>query len=403
MKADKRFLQGALFGALIMLFIGMAGIFLPNVFVHALGSDELKNKIQEAEQVSEKKLKKIQDMMSQYYLYSDDIEEEQLEDAIYTGFVSAMEDPYTVYYDQEATKQLLESTTGEYTGIGAAMVQNLETKEIIITTVYKDSPAEKAGLQEGDILYQVDEQVVGENDTSEVVSWIKGEVGTEVVLHVYRGDKYEEKTLTAVRDVIERQTVDYVMKENNTGYIYVSEFDKVTYDQFEKALTDLENQGLESLVIDLRNNPGGNLDIVVEMLRLLLPKGEVVSIQDKYGNKQVYECDGKHQFQKPLAVLVNGYSASASEIFAGAVKDYNLGTIVGTTTYGKGIVQELFNLGDGTMIKITTAEYFTPNGENIHGKGIEPDISIEYEYDENQPEGDSQLNKALEVVRESGT
>ena len=176
-------------------------------------------------------------------------------------------------------------------------------------------------------------------------------------------------------------------------------FEDVTYEQFKSALEDLEAQGMEGLVIDLRNNPGGNLDTVVEMLKLILPEGRIVSIKDKYGNEETYDCDGKHEFQKPLAVLVNGYSASASEIFAGAVKDYGIGTLVGTTTYGKGIVQELFSFEDDTMIKITTAEYFTPSGENIHKKGIQPDVEVEYTYDASNPTSDNQLQKALDVVK----
>ena len=188
-------------------------------------------------------------------------------------------------------------------------------------------------------------------------------------------------------------------KRENIGYIRIQEFENVTYEQFKSALETLENQGMQGLVIDLRNNPGGNLDTVVEMLRQILPEGRIVSIKDKYGKEDVYDCDGKHEFRKPLAVLVNGASASAAEIFAGAVKDHGLGTLVGTTTYGKGIVQDLFSFDDGTMLKVTTAEYFTPSGENIHKKGIRPDVEIEYVYDEENPSYDNQLQKALEIVK----
>ena len=218
-------------------------------------------------------------------------------------------------------------------------------------------------------------------------------------LSVYRGEDREEHTLTAVREKIQSQTVEHEMKEDKIGYISVQGFEDVTYEQFKSALEDLEAQGMEGLVIDLRNNPGGNLDTVVEMLKLILPEGRIVSIKDKYGNEETYDCDGKHEFQKPLAVLVNGYSASASEIFAGAVKDYGIGTLVGTTTYGKGIVQELFSFEDDTMIKITTVEYFTPSGENIHKKGIQPDVEVEYTYDAANPTSDNQLQKALDVVK----
>ena len=189
------------------------------------------------------------------------------------------------------------------------------------------------------------------------------------------------------------------MKEDKIRCNSVQGFEDVTYDEFKAALEEHEAQGMEGLVIDLRHNPGGNLDTVVEMLKLILPEGRIVSIKDKYGNEETYDCDGKHEFQKPLAVLVNGYSASASEIFAGAVKDYGIGTLVGTTTYGKGIVQELFSLEDDTMITITTAEYFTPSGEKIHKKGIQPDVEVEYTYDAANPTSANQLQKALDVVQ----
>ena len=209
----------------------------------------------------------------------------------------------------------------------------------------------------------------------------------------------EELTVTAVRDTIEVQTVEYEMKEGKIGYISVSEFDTVTYDQFSEALDSLDEQGMEGLVIDLRNNPGGNLDTVTEMLRLLLPEGTIVSVKDKNGDTEELTCDGEHEFTKPLAVLVNQYSASASEIFSGAIQDYGIGQIVGVTTYGKGVVQQLVDLGDGTYLKLTIAEYYTPSGRSINGVGVEPDVEVEYEYDENNPEADNQLERALEVVR----
>ena len=209
----------------------------------------------------------------------------------------------------------------------------------------------------------------------------------------------EEVELTATRDIIEVQTVSSEMKDDQIGYIAVSEFDSVTYDQFEAALNDLESKGMQGLVIDLRGNPGGSLTTVTDMLKLLLPEGTIVSTKDKNGNTEEITCDGKHEFTKPLAVLVNQYSASASEIFSGAIQDYGTGTIVGMTTYGKGVVQQLMDLGDGTCLKVTIAEYYTPSGRSINGTGVEPDVEVEYEYDENNPDADNQLDKALEVVQ----
>ena len=210
----------------------------------------------------------------------------------------------------------------------------------------------------------------------------------------------EKLELTAVRRIVESETVEYEMKEGKAGYIQVKEFDSVTYEQFREAWEDLEGQNMQGLIIDLRSNPGGNLDIVLEMLRMILPKGTIVSTEDKSGEKEEYFCDGKQEFTRPLAVLVNGYSASASEIFAGAVQDYGIGTIVGTNTYGKGVVQRILNLKDGSSVKITISEYFLPSGRNIDKKGIAPDIEIDYEENEENPDADNQLEKALEIVRE---
>lgn len=346
----------------------------------------------------EHKLDRLNALIEKYYLYEDEIDKDALVEGIYSGYAGALGDPYTEYYDEQEAKELFETTNGELFGIGASMSKQLGTDEITIVNVYEDSPADKAGLKSGDILYKVDEHETAGYELDTVVSWIKGEKGTSVVLHVLRDGK--EVEVTAVRDKIEVQTVAYEMKEDQIGYIAVSEFDSVTYHQFETALEDLEKQGMKGLVIDLRNNPGGNFDTVTDMLKLLLPEGVIVSTKDKEGNVEEVTCDGANEFDKPLAVLVNQYSASASEIFSGAVQDYGIGEIVGMTTYGKGVVQQLMDLGDGTCLKMTIAEYYTPNGRSINGKGVEPDVEVEYEYDENNPEADTQLEKALEVVKD---
>ena len=346
----------------------------------------------------EHKLDRLNALIEKYYLYEDEIDKDALVEGIYSGYAGALGDPYTEYYDEQEAKELFETTNGEFFGIGASMSKQLGTDEITIVNVYEDSPADKAGLKSGDILYKVDEHETAGYELDTVVSWIKGEKGTSVVLRVLRDGK--EVEVTAVRDKIEVQTVAYEMKEDQIGYIAVSEFDSVTYHQFETALEDLEKQGMKGLVIDLRNNPGGNFDTVTDMLKLLLPEGVIVSTKDKEGNVEEVTCDGANEFDKPLAVLVNQYSASASEIFSGAVQDYGIGEIVGMTTYGKGVVQQLMDLGDGTCLKMTIAEYYTPNGRSINGKGVEPDVEVEYEYDENNPEADTQLEKALEVVKD---
>jgi len=384
----RSFIKGALVGALAMLVI--VGIVLTNLF----GLDGI------LDSATEQKMQVIKNMIESAYLYEDKVDEEVLQESIIKGYVAGLGDPYSVYYNEAETKSLMESTSGEFGGIGVVITQEIETQIITLTTVYEDSPGEKAGLCDGDILYKVDGEEVTGQDLDTVVSKIRGEKGTTVEITVLRGDASEEHTCIVTRDIIEVNTVAYEMKEQNIGYILVSGFEAVTYHQFEAALKELTNQGMQSLVIDLRNNPGGNLSTVCDMLDLILPKGTIVSTKDKNGKGDVITSDDEHQLSIPMAVLINGNSASASEIFAGAIQDYGVGTLVGTTTYGKGIVQNVYGLPDGTSLKLTTSEYFTANGRNIHGIGIEPDVKVEYVYDEEHPEADNQLEAALECLRE---
>lgn len=318
----------------------------------------------------EKKLNKLKKLIDENYLYTDDLKEEDLENGLYSGYINALGDPYSVYYDEEQTRSLQESTSGEYSGIGVVFSQNQETKVITAVQVYENSPANEAGIQVNDILYKVGDKDVSGTDLSDVVQLIRGVENTTVDITVLRGDDAKEVTMTVTRRKIQVETVKSEMKDDQIGYIRVTEFDSVTYDQFKSALGSLEDQGMKGLVVDLRANPGGNLATVTQMLDLLLPKGTIVSTKDKSGHEEVISSDDEHQFTKPMSVVVDGNSASASEIFAGAIQDYGLGSIVGTTTYGKGIVQQIFDLGDGTCVKLTMAEYYTPNGRNIHKKEL---------------------------------
>ena len=392
MKKDNRFLKGALVGALAMFCVIIVG---GGLWKAASSFGIVPAFTGKAK--AERKLKLLDTIIDKYYLYEDEVDEDALAEGMYAGYLGGLDDPYSAYFTEEETKALFESVSGEFYGVGAVLSQNVSTGEVTITQVYEESPAEKAGLREGDILLQVDEQKITDESLDEIVNWIKGEKGSEVVLHVLRDGK--ETEVTAVRDIVKSVTVEYELKEDQIGYIYIQEFDDVTVEQFEEALKELEAKGMRGLVIDIRNNPGGNLDTVVEMLQMLLPKGDIVSIRDRNGEQEKYTCDGSREFEKPLAVLVNQYSASASEIFSGAVQDYGVGEIVGMTTYGKGVVQDILNLGDGTSMKITTAENFLPSGRSINEKGVTPDVEVEYVYDEENPEYDNQLEKAIETVK----
>lgn len=391
MKDKKGFLQGALCGALAILLV--AGLMSCGMRTYGirLGGQKHSREI-------DNKISGLRELIDARYL--GEVDDSELEEGLYKGLISGLEDPYSVYYDEEETKKLVEATEGEYDGIGAVLTQNMDTGIITLVQIYEDSPAMEAGLKDEDILYKVGDMEVTGKDLTEVVSHIKGEKGTEVSLTVLRGENNEEVTVTAVRNTIQAQTIEYEMKDDKIGYIEVSEFDLVTYAQYEDALTDLEGEGMEGLIVDLRNNPGGNLKTVCDMLDLMLPEGLIVYTEDKEGNREEMESDEERQFHLPMVVLMNGNSASASEIYAGAIQDYGIGKIVGTQSYGKGVVQQIFDLKDGTCVKLTIAEYFTPKGRNINGTGITPDVEVEYEKNEEDPEADNQLDKAVEVLKE---
>ena len=312
MKNRKSFLKGALCGALAMLLV--AGLVSCGLKVNN-GNSDITSK-------TEDKISELQNLIEKHYM--GDVKEKNLEDGVYKGYINGLNDPYSVYYNKKETKELYESTGGEYSGIGAVMSQNTETGVITLVQIYKDSPAEKAGLKENDILYKVEGKEVTGKDLSKVVSKVKGEKGTTVELTVLRGEDAKEVTVTATRDTVQAQTIEYKMMDDKIGYIRVSEFDTVTYDQYKEALDDLEKQGMTGLVVDLRNNPGGSLSTVCDMLDLMLPKGLIVYTEDKNGKKTKMKSDEEHQFTKPLAVLVNGNSASASEIYSGAIQDYGI-------------------------------------------------------------------------------
>ena len=390
MNNRKSFLNGAFCGALAILLV--IGVVSCGVKANIVSSG---NKRVTSD--TERKLGVLHSLIDESFL--GEVDEKKLEEGLYEGYVSGLEDPYSVYYDAEDTKSFMESSEGEYSGIGAVMTQNKDSGIITLTHVYEDSPAMKAGLADEDILYKVEGKEVTGEDLTEVVSRIRGDKGTEVELTVLRGKKNEEVTVVAVRDTIETQTVQTRMLEDHIGYLSVSEFDSVTYNQYVKGLNDLQGQGMKALVVDLRGNPGGNLNTVCDILDLMLPKGLIVYTQDKKGEKREMTSDEENQFTLPMTVLVNGNSASASEIYAGAIQDYGLGKIVGTQTYGKGVVQQIFDLRDGTCVKLTIAEYYTPKGRNINGTGITPDVKVEYEPDEKSPEADNQLDTAVRELK----
>lgn len=360
-------------------------------------------KTAESNILTNKTVKKIDELMSYIDLYyNDDYDEDDIRNAIYAGTLEGLGDPYSVYYTADEYKDMQINTSGKYYGIGAALGQDAKTKEVTISKVYEGTPAEEAGLRDGDQIVKVNDTVSTSEELSDLVQKIRGEEGTTVHLKIYRASTKKTFEVDVERKNVELPSITSKMMDGGIGYIQISEFQSKTDEQFKSALADLKKQGMKSLIVDVRSNPGGLITAASNILDQILPEGTVVYTEDKYGKREDYTSDS-NCIDCPIAVLVNENSASASEIFAGAIKDYNYGTLIGTKTFGKGIVQTVFPLEDGDAVKITTAKYYTPKGNYIHGAGIEPDINLTYKYSGPEDETydmkyDNQVQKAIEVL-----
>ena len=401
---NSRFVQGVTVGvagalAVVAIFLGGTFYKYRSQYKMLLGNTETSKSLEKSETEIFTKIKYLMSMIDERSIYDPD--DQEVIDGIYKGIFNSLGDDYSCYYTADEYKKFMEVTQGNYEGIGAYISTNSEGYCYIVAPM-KDSPAEEAGLKSGDIIYKVNGEVVTGKSSDEIVAFIKGKEGTSVKVSVAREGEEDYLDFNVKRRKIESPTVSYEVKKDNIGYIAVSSFDNVTTNQFKEALTELQKKKVKGVVIDLRNNPGGNLDVVVDMLDLFLPKDKlIVYTEDKNGKRQdTYKARKPIAFSVPMTVLVNENSASASEIFAGTIKDYGLGKIVGKTTFGKGIVQTVVPLNDGSAIKFTIAKYFTPKGKYIHGKGIKPDVEIDFntkEYANNKT--DTQLDMAISQVK----
>jgi carboxyl-terminal processing protease len=359
-----------------------------------------------------KSLFEVRDIL--YKNYDGPIDDSKLVEGAIKGMTESLEDPYTVFMDKKDYQSFAEQSKGNYMGLGIQV--EAKDDKIAISGVFDNSPAKKAGLLPGDIILKVNDTAVSGKELDKAVSMMKGTTKSEVKLTVSREGKgtFDVK---ATRDVVKIDSVKGEMIDSKTGYIQIAGFEEDTSKDFTNKLKELEGKGMKGLILDLRDNPGGYLDECVNVVSNFIPKGKtIVSTIDKYKNENKSESKGGIAIGMPLVVLVNGNSASASEITSGAIRDYKIGTLIGTTTFGKGIVQVVFSddtpykekympsLDKGTALKVTISKYYTPSGENIHKKGIKPDIVVEYPkdllskpYDRSK---DPQFSKAFEVLQE---
>ncbi|MCR4729061.1 MAG: S41 family peptidase [Lachnospiraceae bacterium] len=342
----------------------------------------------------------IYKLINEVFYFEDNIDTSLMQEKMYAAMLDALNDPYSTYYTVEEWESETEDSSGTYYGIGSYVTIDEKTQYPMLSGVFDGSPASKAGLRNGDIIYEVNGENVGGYALTDVVKLIRGPENTDVTLTIIRDGK-DNLTVVVTRGKVNTISVESDVKRGNIGYIQIKEFSEVAEPQFKEALADLKSKNVGGIIIDLRGNGGGNLSTVLNICEELLPKGLITYLEYKDGQRQEFTCSGKHEIDIPMVVLVNGYSASASELMTGALRDHKKATIIGTTTYGKGIAQSLYPFTDGTAVKLTTASYFTPNGECVHKKGITPDIELEFDsekyYDEENPV-DNQLEYAIDYL-----
>ncbi len=358
------------------------------------------------------KLGKIDKLIEENFY--EPVDRNALIEGMYKGLVQGLSDKYSIYFTKEEAVKADEATTGNFVGIGVVVSVRDDVTKKLIKTVYEDSPAKEAGILRGDIFIGVDDTDVTNMSLSESVALIQGESGTPVTIKVLRDGK--ELSFDMLRAKVNTPSVFSTMLDKGVGYLRISEFNSETAPSFRKEMKKLQEAGMTSVIYDLRQNPGGLVDEVLTVLDDILPAGVLVYTVDNKGRKQAFYSDDERVIDIPSVVLVDENSASSAEIFTGAMKDFKAATIVGEKTYGKGIVQYIYPLSDGSRIELTTKKYLTPNGDDIHGKGIEPDIEVEYSYTGDQEAlknkyedeytvsdylGDSQINKAYSILTEN--
>ena len=394
-KQNKKYILGLVTGFfLAVLFAFFARLFGIRFFSYSPLADDIYDRA-----------RIVESYIDRYY-WKDDVSDQVISEYAAKGMVAALGDKYSTYYTEEELKKSLDDVEGDYEGIGAAVRMDQKNGEKIIVEVQKGKPAEKAGLKPQDVIQKVGDTDVSELSLDEMINLIKGEEGKKSVLTVSRteGGKRITKKITVVCEKIVNQTVSYNILKDKIGYILVTSFNKETVKQYEKAMDELQKKGERGLIVDLRNNGGGSLTAAIDMLDRMLPKGDLITEKNRVNGDKLYTSTDKQHYDKPVIVLINEASASASEVFAGCMQDRRAATLVGVRSFGKGIVQTIFSLKKscGGGIKLTTGEYLLPGKRCIQGKGLTPDVQVKYTGSSRKlgGEDDNQLQRALEVMEE---
>lgn len=401
---------GILAGILCVLFACFAFVQVLNMTgqVIVIGGNNVVTPVDNSPLLDEATIEKVNEIYAKMnYLYYEDFSADQIREKMYAGMLAGLADPYSAYYTDEEYAENQISLTGKYYGIGAGLQQDAKTMEVTITKIYAGTPSEEAGLKEGDIVLYVGDIDATSMELSNLVQNIRGEEGTKVHMVVYRPATEETLEFDVERRNVVLPSVEGEMLDDGIGYIQVTDFQDETDEQFIKMVNAYMKDGMKGMIVDIRSNPGGYLDTVNNMLDYILPEGLIVYTEGAYGNRREFKSDASC-IDIPIVVLVNENSASASEIFAGAIKDHDYGTIVGKTTFGKGLVQKYYGLQTGGVIKLTVEKYYTPSGNYIHGVGIVPHVEVDYEYTgaEDKPydkQYDSQFLQALDIMQKELT
>lgn len=390
---------GIFFGAFV-IFVGARLIMMyRSPYVNIGVFSNVKSRILDKDTLD--KMNEVYGLIEKSYL--DDYDKEEMHDGMIRGMVDSLDDKYSEYYSKKEFAEMLEDSSGEFEGIGAYFTQDQSTMIIKVVRPIAGSPAEKAGIQANDILVEVDgEDIVGQ-DLNLIVSKIKGVAGTSVHLKFAREGVDDYVEFDIVRAKVESESVssNLVEGDDNIGYIMISSFDDNTDEQFKRNLDELKEKGIDRLIIDLRENGGGYVKSACNIVDYLVEPGKtIVSFKGKNGKEKSMMTESEDHYDDPIVVLVDGNTASSSEILTGCLKDYGLAKVVGTTTFGKGISQDVYSLDDGSGLKITTENYYTPSGENIHGIGIKPDVKVEWDYKAYvKDKSDNQLKEAVRVIK----